>query len=505
LFKPYPKQYQKWRDDSIKVAREHLEKGENILLLNLDIKDFFYSVRIDRREIETHLSDRIEFKSMNNLYLIFGKIHEIFTEKLSMQYKSPYDFSKEVYDSGGRIQFYILPIGLLSSFILANDYLKSFDDRIIKKSKPVYYGRYVDDILMVIANPQIPNDKIEDSIDELNFNFASYKKWLTESELHDSTEMLSEEKHENLSDLEQFVLRNFYPVITLIDTPDFLSSSPVDKNKKDRLFKLNGFPRLYCQSEKTVLHYFDKDESSLVIDKLKRDIEEKSSEFRNYRDAEGEEHFEESAYHLLYDGSNGKIRTLKDYKEDKFGLSVYLSKRIFNALRRADKISDKEADKIVIFFRGCNALSLYSLWERVFVFLLVNNKAHEYVKFYLNCAEAIKGINCSEKSFISALEYQENVFEYLDCAHELTLSLHPLFISEINKVKQTFEFSFNSLKTDHPFFSQKFNPTDETSFFIRRFRDSNLLRHHYTTQPLLTYTKINKNPNRNFTKLKIDF
>jgi hypothetical protein len=108
------------------------------------------------------------------------------------------------------------------------------------------------------------------------------------------------------------------------------------------------------------MYQFDASETSLVIDKLKRDLEEKSSEFRNYDDSEKEEDFEESAYHLLYDGSEGKLRTLKDYKEDRFGLAVYLSKRIFNSLRKTDSISDKEAEKIVNFFKGINSLNLFT-------------------------------------------------------------------------------------------------------------------------------------------------
>ena len=501
LFKPYPRQYQKWRDESVKVAKEHLDKGENVLLLNLDIRDFFYSVRIPRKDIWG------TSRSRSNLFSIFGKIHEIFTLKLSKEYHTPYDYSGEIFDSKGNITEYVLPIGLLSSFILANDYLVEFDERVIKKAKPVYYGRYVDDILMVIVNPDEPNNKKEDLISELNFDFVKYRSWLNKSEHHDLEEKLIEEDYNNLSDLEQFVLSNFFPIITLIDKPSFLLSASIDIDKKnEKVFKLNGYKRLYCQSDKTLLYYFDKDESTLVIDKLKRDLEEKSSEFRNYTDDDDDEKFEESAYHLLYDGTEGKVRTLKDYKEDKFGLSVYLSKRIFNALRRADKVSDEEAIKIVKFFRGINTLNLYTLWERVFVFLLVNNKPDEYVKLYLNCIEAIENLQPDKKSVnISIEKYHCDLLEYLDAANELALSLHPKFLSEIKKVKRTYEFSFNALKNGNQFFNQRYSPTNEKSYFIRRFRQSNLVRHQYVAQPLLTYTKGIKNDYKNFTDLKLFF
>ncbi len=503
LFKPYPKQYQKWRDDAVSAARLQLEKGEDVLIVNLDIRDFFYSVRIPKEEINkgSHLGKKRKTFPLDNLYNIFTNVHENFTNQLS-NYKTPYDFKNEIHDEDDEIEKYILPIGLLSSFVLANDYLKEFDKRIIKHSRPVYYGRYVDDILLVISNPVVPEDR-DIEVKELNFNYDKYCQWINE-EKNDDEEMIEQENFDELLDVEQYVLLNFHPLISLIDKPSFLYQEGEDFS---RVFKLNGFDRLYCQSDKTLLYYFDKDESVLVIDKLKRDLEEKSSEFRNYSDAEDTEDFEESAYHLLYDGSEGKIRTLKDYKEDKFGLTVYLSKRIFNSLRSADKISNTEAEKIVKFFQGANALTLYTLWERIFVFLLVNNKATAYVQFYLNCCEAIKRIEppFSSKKMISRDNYQSHILEYLDSANELALSLYPKFLSEVQKVKRTYQFSFNALKNDLEFYKAKYSPTDEESFFISRYRQSNLIRHHYVAQPLLSYTETLKEDYRNYTDLKIHF
>ena len=43
----------------------------------------------------------------------------------------------------------VLPIGFLPSNILGNWILTGFDDAIIEKWNPVYYGRYVDDIIIV--------------------------------------------------------------------------------------------------------------------------------------------------------------------------------------------------------------------------------------------------------------------------------------------------------------------------------------------------------------------
>ena len=52
LFKPYFSQYQKWRDQSVEEAQLRLKKGNKVAFINLDIKDYFYSVRLNFEDIE---------------------------------------------------------------------------------------------------------------------------------------------------------------------------------------------------------------------------------------------------------------------------------------------------------------------------------------------------------------------------------------------------------------------------------------------------------------------
>lgn len=48
-----------------------------------------------------------------------------------------------------------IPIGFASSAIIGNWYLYDFDNTISEIVNPIYYGRYVDDILIVIKNVNI--------------------------------------------------------------------------------------------------------------------------------------------------------------------------------------------------------------------------------------------------------------------------------------------------------------------------------------------------------------
>lgn len=496
LFKPYPKQYQKWRDDSVSVAREHLQNGENVMLLNLDIKDFFYSVRIPVSEINPDDQN----KDDKALYTIFADIHVKFTDQIARKYESPYNFWDEVDDLFTDERMVILPIGLLSSFVLANNYLKDFDDRIIHKSKPIYYGRYVDDILMVIANPRVPA-KVDGKVSDLNFSLDEYRNWLSKTDFESEEKNLTETPEAPLTDLELFILENFGKIICVVDAPSFLMSNIADIPVQ-RIFKLNGYPRLYCQSEKTLLHYFDSDESELVIDKLKKELEEKSSEFRNYDSADNEEDFEKSAYHLLYDGSSNKVRTLKDYKEDRFGIAVYLSKKIHTALKTGERISDKEAAKIVKLFKGSNALNFYSLWEKVFTYLLFHSKADEYVNFYINCSEAILRLSPVKGTItVDDTNYRESLMNHLDAAHELALSLQPDFLVGSTKARNTLLIYFKRVHHIHSFYEIRVKPTLEDSSYFARFRSSNLIRHHFVSQPLINYCLVNNGESFRFTHI----
>ncbi|RZJ89129.1 MAG: hypothetical protein EOO20_11790 [Chryseobacterium sp.] len=510
MFKPYQKQYHNWRDGAVNCAKGHLENGTDVMLLNLDIRDFFYSVRIPRDEIFTEnvIAEYRPLQHVGNMVTLFGRIHEEFTAMLAGDLAIPYPFLNEVIGDDGRISQFILPIGLLSSFVLANQHLTDFDNRILRKAKPAYYGRYVDDILMVLVNPAQPANNSERIIPGLNFNFGYYHADLHDSTLYSQDEYLSETDYDELYDLEKVVLENFYPIISLVDMPGCLTRQ-VDldedqKSDRERLFKINGYERLYCQSEKTLLYYFDKDESSLVIDKLKRDLEEKSSEFRNYEDADDGGDFEESAYHLLYDGADGKIRTLKDYREDRFGLTVYLTKKIYNTLRQTEKINDQEAEKIIRFFKGKNALALYTLWERVFVYLLVNDKPRHFTAFYFNCIEALLAMEPPGGISVSEHKFREGGLKYLHCAFDLTISLNPSFLGKDSVAQQSFEFLFNTVKDRHPLLERKSTFFDLEAPVGDRYRRSNMVRHHFVAQPLMSYT-IDKENLRNLTSIKLDY
>jgi len=507
LFKPYFKQYQKWRDDSVNVAQELIKNERDVLFLNLDIKDYFHSVRIPNEliysEDKSHYT--IAHKNLNKLFL---KIHHIYTEKISQKYNQPYDFTNELErDDNNELLQFILPIGLLSSFVLANDYLRDFDKRIVEKYKPAYYGRYVDDILLVIADPN-PNSSNEEENEDFKFSFSDYKKRIEKK--YNSKENLHYKitfEEDSLNEVEKYIISNLSPLISLVDSPFSQDSS----NSTGRVLKLNGKKALFCQSEKTLLYYFDSDESDMVIDKLKRELEERTSEFRDLPSHENSlGDFETSAYHLDYNGTEGKIKTLQDYKENRYGLTLFLSNQIFSSLNHERNISEKEKSQVLKFFKGSTCLEFYRLWERIFTYFLVNKEPKAYIDFYIHCAEQIDSIGKENVKLVGNTKVNYNfvkrsMAEYLDCAHELTISLNPKFLSQSRDIERHFDFKTNELSNSLLIYFMKHTEiTKSDSVWKNRFRETNMIRHQYVSTPLLNYTKESKKGISNLLKLQFE-
>lgn len=504
LFRPYFKQYQKWRDNAVDAAKGILKENKNALFLSIDIKDYFHSARIQTKDIRPIGRRYKGLQYANNLKEIFTQIHIIYTEQVANKYHVPCDFSKDLRkDENGKLTEVVLPIGLLSSYVLANHYLRDFDNRILQKIKPAYYGRYVDDILLVIADP---NESYHESevLDDIKFDFDKYKDRINKND--NQNETVSYE-YSDVTRLEKFVLHNFTPVIQLVDNPNNFDKTTLGSEAIEKVFKLNGYPSLYCQSSKSLIYFFEYEESDLVIDKLKKDLEEKISEFRDFPDEEdNDENFDESAYHLFYDGSEGKILTLKDYKENRYGLTVYLANKIFSALRHENKISIEESLKVLRYFRGINCLTFFRLWEKIFTYFIVNEQAQSYVEFYIHCTEEVlKFKGQVQDTSVESEQIHMTLLNYLDCAHELALSLNPTFINKTKEVARHFEYRMNKIENEESIFSWlKFEPTTSNSYWGMRFRLTNMIRHHYCIHPLLTYTTKAKTQPINLTTLSLN-
>lgn len=137
LFAPYFSAYKAWRRKGLDAMRGELERGGEIFAVTMDIKQFYHSV-------SPAFAMRPEF--LSRFGIKFSADQRKFTRDIlnSIGYwyaKSP-DYASR--PAGG------LPVGLSTSKILSNVLLVGLDQAIKTSLKPIYYGRYVDDIFLVI-------------------------------------------------------------------------------------------------------------------------------------------------------------------------------------------------------------------------------------------------------------------------------------------------------------------------------------------------------------------
>lgn len=145
-FVPYFQPYQKWRNDGLKAIRDELEKDREIVAVSLDLKCYY------------HFIDPLSISSrdlIQSLELQLTSVEETFTEQLSLFLsrwaKGASKFGQTI--GGGRAKISGgLVIGLTCSRIISNVLLHKWDRLVLKNLSPIHYGRYVDDMFLVLRD-----------------------------------------------------------------------------------------------------------------------------------------------------------------------------------------------------------------------------------------------------------------------------------------------------------------------------------------------------------------
>lgn len=134
-FPPYLKPFRDWRDQGIKAMRNALEEGKKIVALTADVTAFYHELN------PPFMLDPIFVNDVLGLYLTEenNKLNRLFIRALrAWALTTPLKKG--------------LPVGLPASAVVANMALIELDRFIERQVAPIYYGRYVDDILLVMEN-----------------------------------------------------------------------------------------------------------------------------------------------------------------------------------------------------------------------------------------------------------------------------------------------------------------------------------------------------------------
>lgn len=133
-FNPYLHHYRAWRDNGLKTIRTTLEQNKKVVALTADFAAFYHNINASFIANKT-------FQSKIGITLTADE--QEFTQ---IVVKMLEHWAGETPTGRG------LPVGCSISAVIANAALILFDDSIEKEIIPLYYGRYVDDIILVIEN-----------------------------------------------------------------------------------------------------------------------------------------------------------------------------------------------------------------------------------------------------------------------------------------------------------------------------------------------------------------
>ncbi|HEY9229903.1 MAG TPA: RNA-directed DNA polymerase [Gemmatimonadaceae bacterium] len=140
-FEPYVPAYQAWRSKGFDAIRESLRAGRNIIALTTDVRSFYHEVA----------PDFILSHEMLDLAGIAPKSDDArFTAQLVAAIRTWSSATPKHASEAGRG----VPVGLSAARVIANVALIEFDRFIERSILPIHYGRYVDDIFLVIGNEQ---------------------------------------------------------------------------------------------------------------------------------------------------------------------------------------------------------------------------------------------------------------------------------------------------------------------------------------------------------------
>lgn len=137
LFAPYFSAYREWREGGLSAMETALKAGKNILAITMDIERFYHRV-----------CPRFLLRSsfLDSIGITLTRIERQFTERLltaiATWYEGTPDFKSRPEGA--------IPVGLSASKIISNVLLAEFDRTVVEKLSPIYYGRYVDDIFLVL-------------------------------------------------------------------------------------------------------------------------------------------------------------------------------------------------------------------------------------------------------------------------------------------------------------------------------------------------------------------
>lgn len=381
IFKKYINQYQSWWKNGLKTANKLLKEGINVSIINFDITDCYHSIdfnfEILFRDINL-INSNIDIIN-NPLTNVILKVYEKYWSLVSKSDAQPF-----MHRNQGK---HSMPLSLLSTHLLANWYIAKLDEYIIKKYPNIsYYGRYVDDCMIVMKSKPDTRNAIE-HINEL---------------------------------LPGLIKRDE-------DTLVFDITKSTTINDLDRLSN-------FCiQTEKLYVYHFDCQLPQESLEKFEDEQRERSSEFRFLTDDIDHENGQGLEFATLvqsFDVQEAKSKRFNILEENKYKLSVFFAKlnqKLAKYGTNYEKIT--EVDKVYKYFHGYLLIKHYTLWEKMFTAFVLSERNDYIDEFYKRILLEIESVDAVNELFINDKpiglnNIKESLKIHLQEAYCMAKSLH---------------------------------------------------------------------------------
>ena len=278
----------------------------------MDMQRYFYTANIEQ----------MLAISTDNLFAKLSKAMKYISNKYSQKI-SPLCNELDIKNSD-----YCLPIGLMSSQILSNAYLESFDRIIIEKKKRsttniYYYGRYVDDIILVL-----------DSSRESN------------------------------------VFKSPMEILDFLIREDI----PITKDNNDN-FHINDYPNLLINKNKVKVISSDYSEGS-IISQVNTMVTQQSSEFRYLADLDKINEKIKLSFKELKSGTENGVKDINEFYNTKFQLSSTLGLAIDKI--KKNQLNSESIERTIGMIqyyinKPTHLLSSIPIVNKIFKFLVLQN------------------------------------------------------------------------------------------------------------------------------------
>lgn len=383
LFEPYFLQYESWRDKALSEAQQHMGLGQDVVIITMDFKRYYYSVDADKKVFDNiiEMVRKVgDTNDMSDCMEILERLNDFVCAVINK-------FSKKFENEfNGRN---ILPIGFLPSNILGNWCLRNFDKAIVDGWNPVYYGRYVDDVLIVDKiehNSDIYDKaKAEDlqSKDIIEFFLTQCSRWKGKSCPCVNKENMSILKEVKNKQIEMDSTVSYNKHIYQINP----SYNVIEGNKSE----------ITVQNNKVKIFYFKSGESDALLACFKERISKNKSEFRHL--PEDEAVFQKDDYNEIYSlkssESPNKLRGVDRVEIDKFELSKFLGKYLRVGGMVDNKFESSFERDILKIFDTRTIMENYTAWEKVIEIFVIAERFGTVTKFVKRICESIDSINYS--------------------------------------------------------------------------------------------------------------